>query len=114
MTTYLDLNKELTFDETSIKEQVHRFGVEVLRPAAAELDPLPPEQVISKGSPLWDVFGKAYQLGYHTSGLPEALGGAKLPWRGTSTPRSWAGQAPISHALGGAIPFLRSDGRKQH
>ncbi|MEO6197937.1 MAG: acyl-CoA dehydrogenase family protein [Dehalococcoidia bacterium] len=78
MTTYLDLNKELTFDETSIKEQVHRFGVEVLRPAAAELDPLSPEQVIAKGSPLWDVFGKAYQLGYHTSGLPEALGGVKL------------------------------------
>ena len=78
MTTYLDLNKTLTFDETSIKEQVHRFGLEVLRPAAAELDPLSPEEVISKGSPLWDVFGKAYQLGYHTSGLPEALGGVKL------------------------------------
>jgi alkylation response protein AidB-like acyl-CoA dehydrogenase len=78
MTTYLELNKQLTFDESNIKEQLHRFGVDVLRPAAAELDPLPPEQVIAKDSVLWDVFRKAYGLGFHTSGLPEALGGVKL------------------------------------
>ncbi len=78
MTTYLDLNKDLTFDEQKVKEQVHRFGVEVLRPAAAELDKLPPEEVIAPGSVLWEVFRKAYQLGFHTSGLPEALGGANL------------------------------------
>lgn len=78
MTTYLELNKQLTFDESNIKEQVHRFGVEVLRPAAALLDPLPPEQVIAKGSPLWEVFRKAYELGFHTSGLPESLGGVEL------------------------------------
>jgi len=34
MTTYLELNKGLTFDEANVKEQVHRFGVDVLRPAA--------------------------------------------------------------------------------
>ena len=78
MTTYLDLNKDLTFDEQKVKEQVHRFGVEVLRPAAAELDKMPPEEVIAPGSVLWEVFRKAYQLGFHTSGLPEALGGANL------------------------------------
>jgi alkylation response protein AidB-like acyl-CoA dehydrogenase len=78
MTTYLELNKELTFDESNIKEQVHRFGVEVLRPAAAALDPLPPEEVIAAGSPMWDVFRKAYELGFHTSALPEAFGGVNL------------------------------------
>jgi len=78
MATYLELNKQLTFDESNIKEQVHRFGVDVLRPAAAELDPLPPEEVISSGSVHWDVFRKAYELGFHTSGLPETLGGVKL------------------------------------
>lgn len=78
MTTYLELNKDLSFDESSIKEQVHRFGVEVLRPAAAELDPLPPEDVIADGSVLWEVFRKAYELGFHTSGLPEALGGVNI------------------------------------
>ena len=78
MTTYLELNKQLTFDESNIKEQVHRFGVEVLRPAAAALDPLTPEQVIAGGSPLWDAFRKAYELGFHSSGLPEAFGGVNL------------------------------------
>ncbi len=78
MTTYLDLNKDLSFDEQKVKEQVHRFGVEVLRPAAAELDKMPPEEVIAPGSVLWEVFRKAYELGFHTSGLPEALGGANL------------------------------------
>jgi hypothetical protein len=42
MTTYLELNKQLTFDESNIKDQIHRFGVEVLRPAAAELRPAVP------------------------------------------------------------------------
>jgi len=78
MTTYLELNKQLTFDESNIKEQIHRFGMEVLRPAAAELDPLPPEDVIAPDSVMWDVFRKAYELGFHTSGLPEAFGGVSL------------------------------------
>lgn len=78
MATYLELNKQLTFDESNIKEQVHRFGTEMLRPVAAALDPLPPEDVIDAGSPLWEVYRKAYGLGFHTSGLPEALGGVPL------------------------------------
>jgi len=78
MTTYLELNKELTFDESNVKDQVHRFGVEYLRPAAAELDQLPPEEVIASGSVLWEVLRKAYELGFHTRGLPEALGGAGM------------------------------------
>ncbi len=78
MTTYLELNKELTFDESNIKEQVHRFGVEYLRPAAAELDQLSPEEVIASGSVLWEVFRKAYEIGFHTRGLPESLGGVDM------------------------------------
>ena len=78
VTTYLDLNKQLNSDETSLKEQIHRFAAEVLRPAAAELDRLPPEDVIAEGSVLWDVFRKLYGLGYHTRALPEELGGVML------------------------------------
>ncbi len=78
MTTYLELNKELTFDETSVKDQIHRFGLEFIRPAAAELDQMSPEDVIASGSPLWDVFRKAYELGFHTRGLPESLGGVDM------------------------------------
>ena len=49
MTTYLDLNKTLTFEETDLKDQIHRFGRDILRPAAASLDPLSPADVIASG-----------------------------------------------------------------
>ena len=39
MTTYVELNKGLTEEESSLKEQIHRFAAEVFRPAAMELDP---------------------------------------------------------------------------
>lgn len=79
MKTYLDLNKDLTPDQVTLKEEVHRFAAEMLRPAAAELDTLPPEEVIAEGSVFWKVFRMAYRLGYHTQGLPEALGGTAMP-----------------------------------
>ncbi len=76
---YLELNKNLTEQEQQIKTEVHRFAADVLRPASMELDAMHnPEDVIAEGSPLWDVFRKAYELGYHTMHLPEALGGAGM------------------------------------
>ncbi len=79
MSTYLDLNKELTAEQMSLKEETHRFAEEVMRPASIELDRMAdPADVIAKGSALWDVFRKAYELGYHIRGLPETLGGAGL------------------------------------
>ncbi len=76
--TYLDLNKQLSPDEAALKEQVHRFAAQVVRPAAMELDQLPPEEGIAKGSVLWDLFRQIYGLGYHTRALPEELGGVTL------------------------------------
>ena len=79
MTTYLELNKNLTPQEESIKKEVHRFAEEVLRPASLELDRIPdPADVIAEGSLFWDVFKQAYQLGHHIMSLPESLGGAGL------------------------------------
>ena len=79
MTTYLELNKNLTDQEQSIKKEVHRFAEEVLRPASLELDKIPdPSDVIAEGSLFWDVFKQAYQLGHHIMSLPESLGGAGL------------------------------------
>ncbi len=79
MATYLELNKGLTEDEKALKTNIHHFAEEVLRPASVELDRLPdPEQVIAKGSIMWDVFRKAYGLGYHTRALPESLGGLNM------------------------------------
>ena len=78
MATYTELNKELTDEQQQIKEETHKFAVEVLRPASIELDKRSPEDVIAKGSVHWDVFRKAYELGYHKATLPEALGGADM------------------------------------
>jgi alkylation response protein AidB-like acyl-CoA dehydrogenase len=79
MSTYLELNKQLTPEQIALKNETHRFAEEVLRPASIELDRMAdPEEVINKGSVLWDVFRKAYELGHHTAGLPEELGGVNL------------------------------------
>jgi alkylation response protein AidB-like acyl-CoA dehydrogenase len=77
--TYLELNKNLTEEESTIKTEIHRFAEAVLRPAAMELDQMhSPDDVIANGSPLREVFKKAYQLEYHLSAFPGALGGPDL------------------------------------
>jgi alkylation response protein AidB-like acyl-CoA dehydrogenase len=79
MSTYLELNKQLTPEETALKEETHRFAEEVMRPASIELDKVAdPQEVIREGSLLWDVFKKAYEQGQHVQGLPEDLGGVIL------------------------------------
>ncbi len=109
MTTYLELNKGLTTDEAALKEQVHRFAAEVLRPAALELDQLAPEEVIAEESVLWDVFRRQYGLGYHTRALPEELGGVTLSPLAQhiySEEMGW-GAADLSISLGvTAMPFV--------
>jgi len=106
VTTYLELNKDLTFDEANVKEQIHRFGVDVLRPAAMELDSMSPEAVIAQGSPLWEVFRQAYSLGFHSSGLPEALGGVKMSPLASHIYAEEMGWASADFAIGlGVSPF---------
>jgi len=73
---YLDLNLQLTEEQSAFKESVHRFAREVLRPRAAELDRRPdPHDVIACDSPLWDVLRQAYRLDYHKVMLPAEVGG---------------------------------------
>ncbi len=55
---YLELNKGLTREQTTLREETHRFAADVIRPAAIELDKLTPEEVIAPESVLWDVFRK--------------------------------------------------------
>jgi alkylation response protein AidB-like acyl-CoA dehydrogenase len=76
---YLDLNKELTPTQATLREETHKFAAEVLRPASVELDKIAdPEDVIKEGSLLWDVLKKAYAAGHHIRGFDESLGGAHL------------------------------------
>ncbi len=108
-TAYLELNKNLTEEESSVKDQVHRFAEEVLRPAAAELDQMPPEAVIAKESVLWDVFRHIYKLGYHTRSLPEEFGGvgfSPLAAHVYSEEMGW-GASDLSISLGvTGMPFF--------
>ena len=109
MSTYLDLNKDLTPQQIALKEQVHRFAEEVLRPASVKLDAVAdPEEVIKPDSILWDVLRTAYELGYHAQGLPEVLGGANLAplERHIVAEEMGWGSADFSIALGvAAFPF---------
>src|ERR1035437_3696965 len=71
MDIYRELNVELPKDIESVKESVHRFAKDVLRPAAAVLDRMTdPRDVIALDSPLRRVLKQAYQLAYHDAGLP--------------------------------------------
>ena len=73
---YVELNKSLTPEQQTLRDQMHRFAAEVIRPAAIELDKLTADEVIAPGSRLWDVLRQAYSQGYHTRGFPPQLGGA--------------------------------------
>jgi alkylation response protein AidB-like acyl-CoA dehydrogenase len=109
VSTYLDLNKDLTPQQIALKEQVHRFAEEVLRPASVKLDAVAdPEEVIKPHSVLWDVLRTAYELGYHAQGLPEVLGGANLAplERHIVAEEMGWGSADFSISLGvAAFPF---------
>ena len=60
----VDLDVELTEEEQKVRETVHKFAAEVMRPAGIALDRLPdPADVIAPQSILWDVFKKHRALG---------------------------------------------------
>ncbi len=60
----VDLDVELTDEERKVRDMVHRFALDVMRPAGMQLDALPdPADVIAPRSILWDVFKKYRALG---------------------------------------------------
>ncbi|MET1124578.1 MAG: acyl-CoA dehydrogenase family protein [Archaeoglobaceae archaeon] len=77
MPGFLDLD-ELSSEEKLLREEVHRFAVEVIRPASLELDRMPPEERIKPDSPYFKVLKQMKKLGYHRIHLPEDKGGLSL------------------------------------
>lgn len=75
MATTIEFDAALSTEEREIRDTVHRFAEEVLRPVGRELDRLPdPAQVAAPDSPLWTVFQRYRDLGLDdlqspTSGL---------------------------------------------
>jgi alkylation response protein AidB-like acyl-CoA dehydrogenase len=73
---YRELNLQLTPEQEMLKDGVHRFAADILRPTAAALDRLPnPAEVVASSSPLWRALRQAYRLGYHKAMIPAELGG---------------------------------------
>jgi len=107
--TYLDIDLQLNDREREVRDTAHRFATEVLRPASIALDKLSPDQVIARGSPLWQVFRQAYKLGFHLQGLPAELGGQGLTPRErylVAEEMGW-GSADFAIGLGVAgFPFM--------
>jgi len=58
-----NLDGDLTEEERSIRDLVHRFAAEVMRPAGQALDRRTAEEVIARDSVLWDVHAKWHALG---------------------------------------------------
>ncbi|RJP71089.1 MAG: acyl-CoA dehydrogenase [Candidatus Abyssobacteria bacterium SURF_17] len=106
---YLDLNLNLTSEQVALKEEVHKFAAEVMRPAADKLDKCAsPADVIAKNSVLWDVLRQSRELGYHIRALPEELGGLALTpveQNIISEEMGW-GSAGLSICMGaGSMPY---------
>ncbi|MHA1593105.1 MAG: acyl-CoA dehydrogenase family protein [Candidatus Baldrarchaeia archaeon] len=74
---FLDLD-ELSEEDKLLREEVHRFAKEVMRPASIELDRMPPEERIKSDSPFFKVIKKMKELGYHKLHVPPDLGGPDL------------------------------------
>ncbi|MCX8172285.1 MAG: acyl-CoA dehydrogenase family protein, partial [Archaeoglobaceae archaeon] len=67
--------EELTEEERLLKSELHRFAVEVIRPASIELDKMPAEDRIKPGSPYFKVMKQMKKLGYHKIMVPPEKGG---------------------------------------
>ncbi len=62
--TSIEIDVALSDEDKAVRDTVHKFAEEVLRPAGAELDRKPdPAEVIAPDSVLWEVFDKYNALG---------------------------------------------------
>lgn len=79
--SYLEL-ADLTEDERLLKQEVHKFAEEIVRPASIEIDQMPSDKyqkkVTKDNSPYWEVMRKMKKLGYHRAAIPEKFGGEGL------------------------------------
>ena len=71
--SFLDLD-DLTDEEKALKEEVHRFAKEVVRPISLELDRMAPEEIIRPDSAYFRVMRQIKELGYHRIHLPAEEG----------------------------------------
>jgi len=109
MALYQELGAGLSDEDIELKDQMHRFAKEVLRPSAMELDAMTPEEAIAEGSVYWDVWREIKKIGLQKHGMPEHLGGVTLtPMQSCIVweELSW-GSIDWAVAIGaGALPYV--------
>ncbi len=67
-------NKDLCL----LRNETHKFAEEVIRPAAAKLDKMDPEEVIAPDSPYWSALKEMKKMGYHRLFFHRDYGGLGL------------------------------------
>jgi alkylation response protein AidB-like acyl-CoA dehydrogenase len=75
---YQELGEVLSEGDLALKDHIHRFAAQVLRPSAMKLDAMSAEAAIAKGSVYWDVWRQMKEMGLHRQGMPETVGGVTL------------------------------------
>jgi alkylation response protein AidB-like acyl-CoA dehydrogenase len=75
---YFDIDLNLSWEDQQLKETVHEFARDVMRPIAKELDQMDPKEAVTAGSPIWDFMRQAYEMGFHSAMFPEEMGGGGL------------------------------------
>ncbi len=83
--SYLDITDYGDDDEVQmLRDEVHRFASDELRPAADDIDRMPYEEyvdVVERPSRYWDVLEQMKELGYHNGLFPTQFGGGDLTGR---------------------------------
>ena len=75
---YFDINLDLSWEDQQLKETVHEFARDVMRPIAKELDQMDPKAAAAADSPIWDFMRQAHEMGFHSAMFPEEMGGGGL------------------------------------
>lgn len=78
---YLELNPDYRGDLQDLRNEVHQFAKNEIRPLAREIDQMDAEEYREIGkrpSPYWDIIQKIKEQGYHRMGFPEEYGGVEL------------------------------------
>jgi alkylation response protein AidB-like acyl-CoA dehydrogenase len=119
MELYRDLAIDLSEECRVLKEQAHRFAVEVARPAATSIDRMADaKQAIAADSPLRAAFRAAYGLGYHAAAIPREFGGLGLSGLAMHVlleELGWGSAGLAVSLTSSAMPFIAivCDGRRE-
>ena len=57
--SYYELNQGLSWEDRELKETIHKFAKEVMRPIAKQLDEMSAEAGAAPDSPVWDFLAQA-------------------------------------------------------